>query len=60
MKSGDLVKWTFAKSSSSHNKENNFYVGILLEAQTAPHSSWHILLGGGYIVHGDPTEIELI
>lgn len=60
MTPGDLIRWTFAKSSSSFNKENNFYIGILLEAQISPHGSWHILLGDGLIVHGDSTEIELI
>jgi len=60
MKSGDLVKWTFAKSSSFLNKESNFHVGILIKAQFLPENSWHILLGNGCIVHGDSTEIELI
>ena len=60
MKPGDLVKWTFAKTSSSFNKENSFHIGMLLEARDTPSSSWYILLGVGHIIHSDSTEIELI
>tara|TARA_R110000868_G_scaffold299196_1_gene559401 strand:- start:2857 stop:3036 length:180 start_codon:yes stop_codon:yes gene_type:complete len=59
MKPGDLVKWTFAKTSSSANKENSFYIGMLLEARGTPEGSWYILLRGS-IIHSDSTEIELI
>lgn len=60
MKPGDLVKWTFAKTSPNINKEKKFYVGILLERQDRPRGSWLILLSDGGIVHGDETEIEEI
>ena len=60
MKPGDLVKWTFAKTSSSLNKENSFHIGILLETRGTPSGSWYILLGVGHIIHSDSTEIELI
>jgi len=58
MKPGDLVKWTFAKTSSSINAENNFYIGILLKRCDIPFNSWNILLSNGSIIHGDETEIE--
>ena len=60
MKAGDLVKWTFAKTSPMFNKENKFYIGILLTPQIAPAGSWIILLEDGKRIHADPTEIELI
>tara|TARA_Y100000593_G_C4306252_1_gene335938 strand:+ start:1214 stop:1408 length:195 start_codon:yes stop_codon:yes gene_type:complete len=60
MKSGDLVKWTFAKTSSSINPSNKFYIGILLEKEELPEGSWIILLQSGERVHADKTEIELI
>ena len=60
MKPGDLVKWTFAKTSSSINRENKFYIGILLFQEKLPVGSWTILLPSGERVHADETEIELI
>ena len=60
MKSGDLVKWTFAKTSVAYNKENKFYMGILLYEEKLPEGSWMILLSTGERVHADMTEIELI
>ena len=60
MKPGDLVKWTFAKTSSTYNPSNKFYIGILLEPQDVPKGSWIILLQDGGRVHADPTEIEFI
>ena len=60
MKPGDLVKWTFAKTSPSINKENKFYIGILLTPEHAPVGSWTILLHDGTRIHADETEIELI
>ncbi len=60
MKSGDLVKWTFAKTSGTYNKENKFYMGILLYEEKLPEGSWMILLSTGERVHADMTEIELI
>ena len=60
MKAGDLVKWTFAKTSPTFNKENKFYIGILLTPQKKPEGSWIILLADGERVHADPTEIEVI
>ena len=60
MKPGDLVKWTFAKTSPTFNKKNKFYIGILLEPQDVPIGSWIILLEDGSRVHADETEIEFI
>ena len=60
MKPGDLVKWTFAKTSPTINKENKFYIGILLENQDVPKGSWIILLEDGSRIHADVTEIEFI
>lgn len=60
MKPGDLVKWTFAKTSPTFNKENKFYIGILLEPQDVPRGSWIILLEDGSRIHADVTEIEFI
>lgn len=60
MKPGDLVKWTFAKTSTSINRENKFYFGVLLTPEDIPLGSWIILLPDGSRVHGDATEIELI
>ena len=60
MKVGDLVKWTFAKTSTSYNKTNIFHLGILLHPEELPHGSWSILLSNGKIVHGDNTEIEVV
>jgi hypothetical protein len=60
MKPGDLVKWTFAKTSPFINKENKFYMGILLHPEKRPMNSWSILLSDGKIVHADETEIEVI
>ena len=61
MKAGDLVKWTFAKTSSTHNPKNNYYIGILLHPEDRPIGSWIIMLCvDGSEVHGDITEIEVI
>lgn len=60
MKPGDLVTWTFAKTSISINPTNKFYIGILLEPEELPRGSWTILLQNGERVHGDITEIDLI
>lgn len=60
MKPGDLVKWTFAKTSNTYNPGNKFYIGILLSEENLPEGSWIILLQDGQRVHADETEIELI
>ena len=60
MKSGDLVKFTFAKSSSSINPDNIYRVGILLKEESLPRDSWTVLIGNGEVVHADVTEIEVI
>ena len=54
------MKWTFAKTSDTFNKENIFYMGILLHPEKIPQNSWSILLSDGKIVHGCVTEIEVI
>ena len=59
-KKGDLVKWTFAKSSRTHNKENIFRIGILLHPVELPRNSWMVLLSVGDIIHSDETELEVI
>ena len=58
MKPGDLVRWTFAKTSGYLNREAKSRIGILLEKREMPRGSWLILLGNGEIVHGDETEID--
>ena len=61
MKPGDLVKWTFAKTSPTINPDNNYYIGILLYPEDVPIGSWIIMLcEDGSEVHGDITEIEVI
>ena len=60
MKPGDLVKWTFARTSTSFNRDNISYFGILLHPVELPHDSWMILLSDGKVVHGDHTEIEVV
>ena len=60
MKPGDLVKWTFAKTSSTFNRENKHYFGILLNPEELPAGSWSILLEAGKVVHADITEIEVV
>ena len=60
MKTGDLVKWTFAKSSSTFNPNNEFRLGILLQEESSPRKSWTVLLNDGETVHADVTEIEVI
>ena len=60
MKPGDLVKWTFAKTSDTFNKENIFHMGILLHPEKSPQNSWSVLLSSGNIIHADVTEIEVI
>tara|TARA_R110002153_G_scaffold91766_1_gene223388 strand:- start:478 stop:669 length:192 start_codon:yes stop_codon:yes gene_type:complete len=60
LKPGDLVKWTFAKTSNTHNKENKFRIGLLLYPEKVPENSWSILLAGSQIVHACETEIEVI
>ena len=60
MKTGDLVKFTFAKSSSSINPDNIFRIGVLLKEETLPRDSWSVLIGDGDVVHADVTEIEVI
>ena len=60
MKAGDLVKWTFAKTSDAFNINNEYYIGILLKQMPIPKNSWHILLSCGNIIHSCETEIEVI
>lgn len=60
MKPGDLVRWTFAKTSPNINKEKKFYIGILLTPEARPIGSWTILLHDGTRIHADESEIELI
>ena len=60
MKSGDLVKFTFAKDSKIFNKEKKWSYAILLERVSAPPNSWIILLQDGQKMHADTTELELI
>ena len=60
MKSGDLVKFTFAKDSKMFNKENKWSYAILLQELSSPPRSWIILLQDGQKMHADITELELI
>jgi len=60
MKAGDLVKWTFAKTSTAVNRDNGYHIGILIYPEICPKDSWIIMLSDGDEVHGDATEIEVI
>jgi hypothetical protein len=60
MNAGDLVRWTFAKTSNTINKENNYYIGVLLYPVSIPNNSWIIMLSNGEEIHADETEIEVI
>ena len=60
MKQGDLVKFTFAKTSTTFNKENKWSYAILLEKVSAPPRSWIILLQDGQKMHADISELELV
>lgn len=60
MKAGDLVKFTFAKTSSSINPDNIYCVGILLKEEILPLGSWAVMIDNGNVVHADVTEIEVI
>ncbi len=60
MKPGDLVRWTFAKTSNTYNRKNKSYMAILLTKEKVPEDSWVILLQDGNRVHADVTELEMI
>jgi hypothetical protein len=60
MKAGDLVRWTFAKTSDTINPKNNSYIGILLYPEASPVGSWIILLSDRTEIHADITEIEVL
>ena len=60
MKAGDLVKWTFAKTASTVNRDNHYHIGMLIYPEKFPKGSWIIMLSDGDEVHGDITEIEVI
>ena len=60
MKPGDLVRWTFAKTSNTYNRKNKSYIAILLSKEVLPEGSWIILLQDGSRVHADITELEVV
>ena len=60
MKAGDIVRWTFAKTSTSINPDNIYHLGVLIKTVSRPINSWIVMLSDGEMVHGDETEIELI
>jgi hypothetical protein len=61
VKPGDLVKWTFAKTSDTINPENNYYMGILLYPEDRPLGSWIVMLcKDSSEIHADITEIEVM
>ena len=60
MKVGDLVRWTFGKTSIHLNREGKSHLGILLEPRRIPASSWYVQLSDGAIIHADITELEVI
>ena len=57
---GDLVRWTFAKTSTLINPTNDSKLAILLERETLPRGSWIILLQDGAVFHADESELELV
>ncbi len=60
LKVGDLVRWTFGKTSMSFNPEGRSYVGILLEARVIPENSWYVYLSDGSTIHADISELEIV
>ncbi len=60
MKVGDLVRWTFGKTSMNFNPEGKFYFGILLEARVIPADSWYVYLSDGSTIHADISELEIV
>ena len=60
MKQGDLVKFTFAKTSDLFNKGNKWSYAILLQSQVSPPNSWIILLQDGQKMFAAHEELELI
>jgi hypothetical protein len=60
MKKGDLVKFTFAATSSFINKENESQYAILVEEQDLPLGSWIILIEGRGLFHASLEELEVI
>ena len=59
MKVGDLVKFTFAASSSTFNKKNKWQYALLIKEENIPFKSWTILLSDGTLMHADYSELEL-
>ena len=60
MKAGDVVRWTFAKTSTSINPDNIYHLGLLIKTVNRPINSWIVMLSDGEMVHADETEIEVI
>tara|TARA_B100000214_G_scaffold326015_1_gene263827 strand:+ start:3922 stop:4119 length:198 start_codon:yes stop_codon:yes gene_type:complete len=60
MKVGDIVRWTFAKTSTSINPDNIYHLGVLINPVIRPINSWIVMLSDGELVHSDETEIEVI
>ena len=60
MEAGDLVKFTFAKTSNYINKENKSRIAVLVSKEALPVGSWIILLESGSLMHGRRDELEVI
>ena len=60
MKAADVVRWTFAKTSTSINPDNIYHLGVLIKDVDRPINSWIVMLSDGEMVHADETEIEVI
>ena len=60
MQVGDLVKFTFAKTSNCINKENRSRIAVLVSKEDIPVGSWIILLECGSLMHASLDELEVI
>ena len=60
MEPGDLVEWTFAKSSKLFNKTKITYSGILLTKDPDVPNLWLVLLKNGDKIKASTEELTLI
>ena len=60
MQMGDLVKWTWAESSNTFNKNKFWYYAILIKEEVNPSGNWVILLETGELALAFVGELEVI